>query len=203
MGGEMAARYVERFKTARMRCNASIPEEEFVATALLGIRNFKFVKYFEGKMFRNLFELANRVNKFQNIQQQEAEIKAMQRKNMLYKELDHEISYEQGGRVGKDKSKAVMETQPLKSTKMLQQFLGKVNFLRCFISNLTGRTKAFSTLLRFKSTKPFVWETQHQEAFDASKAYSIKPPVVMPPDRSKSLKLYISATDDTLGCFLA
>ncbi|KAL3522752.1 hypothetical protein ACH5RR_015586 [Cinchona calisaya] len=44
---ETASQYVQRFKTARMRYNARIPEEEFVATTLVGIRNFKSVKHSE------------------------------------------------------------------------------------------------------------------------------------------------------------
>ncbi|KAL3507288.1 hypothetical protein ACH5RR_032670 [Cinchona calisaya] len=88
----MASQYVERFKTARIRCNVRIPEEEFVAIALVGIRYFELVKHFEGKTFRDLFELANRISNFEKIQQPEVEIKDTRRKNLLYKELDHEVS---------------------------------------------------------------------------------------------------------------
>ncbi|KAL3520530.1 hypothetical protein ACH5RR_018679 [Cinchona calisaya] len=101
------------------------------------------------------------------------------------------------------KSKDVIEPQPSKSKKKFQQFLEKVKFLRRFISNLASLMKVFVPLLRLKSTKPFVWEDQHQEAFDVLKAYLVKPPVMILPDWTKPLKLYISTTDDALGCFQA
>ncbi|KAL3502561.1 hypothetical protein ACH5RR_037010 [Cinchona calisaya] len=34
---KMASQYVEKFKTARMRCNARVPEEKSIAIALVGI----------------------------------------------------------------------------------------------------------------------------------------------------------------------
>ncbi|KAL3498427.1 hypothetical protein ACH5RR_041159 [Cinchona calisaya] len=43
------------------------------------------------RTFRDLSKLANRVNNFKKIQQQEDEIKATQQKNLLYKEFDHEV----------------------------------------------------------------------------------------------------------------
>ncbi|KAL3537743.1 hypothetical protein ACH5RR_001109 [Cinchona calisaya] len=67
---ETASQCIEIFKTSGMRCNARILEKEFVATALIGIQNFKLLKHFEGKMFRDLVELASRVNYFEKIQQQ-------------------------------------------------------------------------------------------------------------------------------------
>ena len=53
--------------------------------------------------------------------------------------------------VDKNKVKAILETSPLKNKKQLQSLLGKVNFLRRFISNLSERTKVFSPLVRLKN----------------------------------------------------
>ncbi|KAL3497773.1 hypothetical protein ACH5RR_040505 [Cinchona calisaya] len=41
-----------------------------------------------------------------------------------------------------------------------------------------------------------------QGAFGVLKAHEVKPPIMMVPNRARSLKLYISATDDTLSYFL-
>ena len=41
--------------------------------------------------------------------------------------------------------------------KDLQKFLGKVNFLRRFISNLSGKIDAFTSILRLKDETEFVW----------------------------------------------
>ncbi|KAK2389329.1 hypothetical protein QL285_062925 [Trifolium repens] len=82
-------------------------------------------------------------------------------------------------------------------------FLGKVNFLRRFISNLSGKAQAFSPLLRLKKDDPFKWNEEHQKAFDDIKDYLIKPPVLMPPNRNKAMKLYIAASEKTIGSMLA
>ena len=41
--------------------------------------------------------------------------------------------------------------------KDLQKFLGKVNFLRRFISNLSGKIDAFTPILRLKDETEFTW----------------------------------------------
>nr|KYP53985.1 hypothetical protein KK1_000150 [Cajanus cajan] len=54
-----------------------------------------------------------------------------------------------------------METKPPSNKKELQSLLGKVNFLRRFISNLSGKTKVFSPLLRLKKEQEFRWNEEH------------------------------------------
>ncbi|XP_050878515.1 uncharacterized protein LOC127082320 [Lathyrus oleraceus] len=86
--------------------------------------------------------------------------------------------------------------------KGLQSLLGKINFLRRFISNLSGKTQAFSPLLRLDE-EVFEWGQAQQEAFDKIKAYLSHPPILTPTCRNKSMRLYISASDKTLGSMLA
>jgi len=52
--------------------------------------------------------------------------------------------------INQNKTKAILETKPPSTKKELQSLLGKINFLRRFISNLSGKTQAFSPLLRLK-----------------------------------------------------
>lgn len=78
------------------------------------------------------------------------------------------------------KTKAIMETPP-KNKRELQSFLGKINFLQRFISNLSGRTKVFSQLLNLKKEGEFKWEPGHQEALEEIKRYLINLPIMMPP----------------------
>ena len=42
--------------------------------------------------------------------------------------------------------------------KELQKFLGQVNYLRRFISNLASKTKEFSDLVKLKDMEEFRWE---------------------------------------------
>jgi len=39
----------------------------------------------------------------------------------------------------------------------LQSLIGKVNFIRRFISNLSGKIRAFSPLLKLKADQEFMW----------------------------------------------
>ena len=41
--------------------------------------------------------------------------------------------------------------------KNLQKFLGKVNFLRRFISNLSGKIDAFTPIFQLKNEVEFTW----------------------------------------------
>ncbi|GKV11069.1 hypothetical protein SLEP1_g22355 [Rubroshorea leprosula] len=60
--------------------------------------------------------------------------------------------------VDRNKAKAMIEAQPPQNKKELQRFLGQVNFLRHFISNLVGKTRVFSPLLKLKFELDFKWE---------------------------------------------
>ncbi|WJX40324.1 hypothetical protein P8452_27811 [Trifolium repens] len=108
-----------------------------------------------------------------------------------------------GIEINQNKTKAILETKPPSTKKQLQSLLGKINFLRRFISNLSGKAQAFSPLLRLKKDDPFKWNEEHQKAFDDINDYLIKPPVLMPPSRNKAMKLYIAASDKTIGSMLA
>ncbi|CAN6710299.1 unnamed protein product [Malus baccata var. baccata] len=63
--------------------------------------------------------------------------------------------------------------------------------------------KAFSTLLKLKDSDKFVWNEEHQAAFRQIKVSLTSPPVLVPPQRGKPLKLYISAAEESIGCLLA
>jgi len=96
-----------------------------------------------------------------------------------------------------------LETKPPSTKKELQYFLEKINFLKRFISNLSGRTEAFSPLLRLKKEDVFKWEPEHKKAFDDIKAYLMNPPILLPHLRDKVMKLYIASSDNTIESMLA
>ncbi|GKV43324.1 hypothetical protein SLEP1_g50628 [Rubroshorea leprosula] len=80
------------------------------------------------------------------------------------------LVHERGLEVDKNKARAVIEAKPPQNKKELQRLIGQVNFLRRFISNLAGKTKVFSPLLKRKSEADFKWEEHHQFGFDMIKA---------------------------------
>ncbi|CAN6555683.1 unnamed protein product [Malus baccata var. baccata] len=54
-----------------------------------------------------------------------------------------------------------------------------------------------------KDKENFEWGPTHQQAFDSIKAYLTSPPVLVPPQRGKPLKLYISASEKSIGSLLS
>ena len=97
-----------------------------------------------------------------------------------------------------DKNKARVESPPPPNKIQLQRLLGKINCLRRFIANLAGKIHLLTL-----HKEDFEWGSPHQEAFDKIKAYLASPPVLMPPQRGKPLKLYISASEKSLGSLWA
>nr|XP_028953488.1 uncharacterized protein LOC114822696 [Malus domestica] len=108
-----------------------------------------------------------------------------------------------GVEVDKNKSRAILESPPPINKVQLQRLLGKINFLRRFIANLAGKIQPLTPLLRLKDKENFEWGPTHQQAFDSIKTYLTSPPVLVPPQRGNPLKLYISASEKSIGSLLA
>jgi len=49
----------------------------------------------------------------------------------------------------------------------------------------------------------FEWTKEHDDAFKAIKEYLINPPVLVPPEKGKLVKLYLAANYDSIGVLLA
>ncbi|XP_070667906.1 uncharacterized protein [Malus domestica] len=113
------------------------------------------------------------------------------------------LVHQRGVEVDKNKSRAIMESPSPTNKVQLQRLLGKINFLRRFIANLAGKIQPLTPLLRLKDKEKFEWGPPHQQAFDSIKAYLTYPPVLVPPQRGKPLKLYISASEKSIGSLLA
>ena len=106
---------------------------------------------------------------------------------------------QKGIEVDKNKVIAILETSLPKNKKKLQSLLGKVNFLRRFISNMPGKTKVFSPLLKLKKEVEFRWKKEHQDPFDDIKRHLANPPVLVPSMKGKDLRLHIAASYSTIA----
>jgi len=84
----------------------------------------------------------------------------------------------------------------------LQSLIGKINFIRRFISNLSGKIKAFSPLPKLKADQEFMWGTEQHLTLDEIKKYLINPRVLVPPQHEKSFRLYLSTDDIVIGLAL-
>ncbi|XP_020688552.2 uncharacterized protein LOC110103982 [Dendrobium catenatum] len=97
--------------------------------------------------------------------------------------------------------KAIVDLKPPKSLTQLRSFQGKLAFLRRFISNLYGRCHPFSALV--KKDARFHWDDSCQEAFESINCYLTNPPLLAAPIPCRSLILYTTALDESLGALLA
>ncbi|KAK1620383.1 hypothetical protein QYE76_025900 [Lolium multiflorum] len=89
--------------------------------------------------------------------------------------------------------------QPPTTKKELQRLIGKINFVRRFISNLSGRIEPFMALVKIKSDDEFHWGAEQQRAFDEIKRYLTTPPVLVPPQQDRPFYIYLSVADTSIA----
>ena len=65
--------------------------------------------------------------------------------------------HERGIEIGLKSQEAVKTMKPPTTKKELQKLIGKINFVRRFISNLSGRIEPFMSLVKIKSDDEFRW----------------------------------------------
>jgi hypothetical protein len=64
---------------------------------------------------------------------------------------------EHGIKIDPTKIESINKVQPPRCKNDMQKFLGKVNYLRRFISNLSGKISAFALILQLKNEVEFTW----------------------------------------------
>jgi hypothetical protein len=84
----------------------------------------------------------------------------------------------------------------------MQMFLGKLNYLRQFISNLSGKISAFALILWLKNEAEFTWGADQQCVFEDIKRYLSLPPVMKAPMAGIPSRLYIATQDAMIGVVL-
>jgi hypothetical protein len=90
------------------------------------------------------------------------------------------LVHERGIEIGLKSQEAVRTMVPPTTKKELQQLIGKINFVRRFISNLSGRMEPFMELVKIKTNDEFRWGAEQQRAFEEIKEYLSRPPVLVP-----------------------
>jgi hypothetical protein len=91
------------------------------------------------------------------------------------------LVHERGIKIGLKSQEAVKTMVPPTTKNELQQPISKINFVRRFISNLSGRIEPFMELVKIKANDLFRWGAEQQRAFEEIKEYLSKPPVLVPP----------------------
>jgi hypothetical protein len=90
--------------------------------------------------------------------------------------------------------------RPPARIKDVQKLVGCLTVLSRFISRLAERALPFFKLLR--KFGPFVWSNDAEEAFQKLKRYLTSPPIMVAPEPSEPLLLYIAATSEAVSMVL-
>jgi hypothetical protein len=72
------------------------------------------------------------------------------------------LVHEQGIEISLKSQKAVRTLVPPTMKRELQQLIGKINFIRRFISNLSGWIEPFMDLVKIKADEEFCWGVEQQ-----------------------------------------
>jgi hypothetical protein len=94
-----------------------------------------------------------------------------------------------------EKVKVVLEMQPPRTTKQLQQLTGRIAALNRFISRSTDKCLPFFKISR----KAFMWSKECEEAFDKLKEYLMNPPLLSRPSEGEILYLYLAVSPSAVS----
>ena len=113
--------------------------------------------------------------------------------------LGHIIT-KQGIVVDLERVKAIAQIPLPRSKKTMQYFLGKINFVRKFISDFAQIVKPLQGMI--KNNAMFQWNLSEREAFDKIKQAIAEAPSLQSPDFGKGFILYTFASDSSLVAVL-
>ena len=77
--------------------------------------------------------------------------------------------HEHGIKISQKTIAAIDKVEAPKTKVELQSLIGKINYIRRFISNLFGRIQPFSSLLKLKADQEFMWGEEHQKVLEGIK----------------------------------
>jgi len=110
------------------------------------------------------------------------------------------IVSQRGIEVDPDKVRPILEMPHPRTEKEVRGFLGRLNYIARFISQLTVTCEPIFKLLR--KNQVVEWNEDCQIAFDKIKQYLREPPILRPPVPGRPLILYLTVLDRSMGCVL-
>jgi hypothetical protein len=114
--------------------------------------------------------------------------------------LGHIMSYE-GMRIDSSRVEAILTLSLPRSKKEVQSFLGKVNFLRRFVSNFVEYLKYITTMLR--KDNEIKWTAEAHSSFDQINKYLMEARVLVSPNYSKEFPIFSFASFHTVATVLS
>jgi hypothetical protein len=109
------------------------------------------------------------------------------------------LVHERGIKISLKSQEAVRIMVPPTMKREPQHLIGKINFVRRFISNLSGRIEPFMDLVKIKANEEFCWGAEQQRVFEEIKEDLARPPLLVPPRRDMSFYIYLSVGDTSIA----
>ena len=113
--------------------------------------------------------------------------------------LGHIVSAE-GVRIDPERVKAIQALSLPRSKKEVQAFLGRINFLRRFVSNFVELVKHITATLR--KGNEVKWTSEPRESFVQIKKVLTEAPVIISPGYSKDFLIFSFDSCDTIAKIL-
>ena len=110
------------------------------------------------------------------------------------------IVSQRGIEVDPTKVLAIKDMPAPKTKKQVRSFLGRINYIACFIAQLTTKCDPMFKLL--KNDTKIEWTDECQAAFDKIKQYLINPPILVPLTMGHPLILYLAVQEASIGFML-
>jgi hypothetical protein len=112
------------------------------------------------------------------------------------------IIHEKGIEFDLKKVESIKKLEEPKCKQDVHKLLGKVNYLRRFITNMAGKVKSFLALIQLKHESDFVWGDEQRNVFEKIKVYLSTPPVLQAPQVGVGFRLYIATQEWVVGTVL-
>jgi hypothetical protein len=112
------------------------------------------------------------------------------------------VVYEHGIQIDPKKIESIGKIGEPVCKKDVQKFLGKINYLCYFISNLVGRVESLLPLVQLKHEEEFTCGAEQREAFKKIKEYLVSPPVLRASKAGNLFKMYIAMQERVIGAVL-
>ena len=105
-----------------------------------------------------------------------------------------------GIEIDPDKVRAIQDLPPPRTQKEVRSFMGRLNYIARFISQMTAKCDPIFKMLRKHNSDK--WDEEYQVAFDKVKEYLSNAPVLVPLVPERPLILYLTVHERSMGCVL-
>ena len=118
----------------------------------------------------------------------------------IFRKLLGFVVNKKGIEIGLNKVRAIQDLPPSRTQKKVRSFMGRLNYIARFISQMTAKCDPIFKMLRKHNSDK--WDEECQVAFNKVKKYLTNAPVLVPSVLGRPLILYLTVHERSMGCVL-